>query len=88
MGYLNRYNNMIEPTFDMIYRALFVLFIMNIAAFIIDAIKLMTTYKNMNRPYYWKHKSAISTLFYIDIILCAGVCAILALKYILTGNVI
>ena len=79
---------MIEPTFDMIFRALFVLFIVHIAAFIIDVINLMITYKNMNRPYYWKHKSAIGTLFYIDIILCASVCAILATKYILIGDVI
>lgn len=79
---------MIEPTFDMIFRTLFVLFIVHIAVFIIDTIKRMTTYKDMNSPYYWKHISAIGTLFYIDIILCAIVCAILATKYILIGDVI
>jgi tryptophan-rich sensory protein len=79
---------MIEPTFDMIFRALFVLGIVHIALFIIDAIKLMTTYKNMNRPYYWKHESAIGVLFYIDIILCAIVCGALVIKYILTGEII
>ena len=79
---------MIEPTFDMIFRTLFVLFIVHIAVFIIDVIKQMTTYKDMNRRYYWEHISAIGSLFYIDIILCAIVCAILAMKYILIGDVI
>lgn len=79
---------MIQPTFDMIPRALLVLFIIHIIVFIIGVIKIMTTYKAMNKIYYWKHTSGISTLFYIDVALCAVVCAILAVKYILTGEII
>lgn len=79
---------MIQPTFDMIPRALFVLFIMHIVVFIIDAIRIRTTYKHMNRVYYWKSESAMGTLFYIDVILFAAVCVALAAKYILTGNIL
>lgn len=79
---------MIQLTFDMIPRALFVLFIAHIVMFIIDAIRIRTTYKQMNRVYFWKYKSAMSTLFYIDVILCAVVCAVLAAKYILIGEII
>lgn len=77
-----------QPTFNMIPRALFVLIIIHIVVFIIDAIIAMTTYKDMNRVYFWKHKSTISTLFYIDILLCAVICAVLAAKYIVTGEII
>lgn len=79
---------MIQLTFDMIPRTLLVLFIIHIVVFIIDVIKIMTTYKSMNRVYYWKHKSEISTLFYVDTVLCALVCVILAAKYILTGEIV
>ena len=79
---------MIQPTFDMIPRALFVLFVTHIVVFIIDAIRIMTTYKQMNRVYFWKHESAMSTLFYIDVTLCAIMCAVLAGRYILTGEMI
>ena len=79
---------MIQLTFDMIPRALFVLFIIHIVVFVIDAIRIMTTYKHMNRVYYWTNKSSISTLFYIEVILCAIVCAALAGMYILTGNIL
>lgn len=79
---------MIQPTFDMIPRVLLVLFIMHIVVFIIDATRIRTTYKHMNRFYYWKYESSMSTLFYIDITLCAIVCAILAVRYILTGEII
>ena len=79
---------MIQPTFDMIPRALFVLFIMHIVVFIIDAIRIMTIYEDMNRVYYWKYKSGMSTLLCIDVILCVIVCAVFAAKYILTGEII
>ncbi len=79
---------MIQPTFDMIPRALLVLFITHIVVFIIDAIRIRTKYKQMNRVYFWKDKSGMSTLFYIDVILCAVVCGTLAAKYILTGEII
>ncbi len=79
---------MIQPTFDMIPRALLVLFIIHIVVFMIDAIRIRTTYKSMNRVHYWKCESGMSTLFYIDVILCAVVCAVLAAKYILTGEII
>ena len=75
-------------TFDMIPRALLVLFITHIVVFITDVIFKMTTYKHVNRVYYWKHKSGMSTLFYIDVALCIVVCAILAVSYILTGEII
>lgn len=79
---------MIHLTFDMIPRALFVLFITHIIMFIIDIIRIKTTYKYMNSIYYWKNKSAMNALFYIDVTLCAIICAILAAKYILTGEII
>ena len=79
---------MIQLTFDMIPRALFVLFVMHAVVFIIDVIRIRTTYKHMNRVYYWKNESSISTLFYIDVTLCAIVCAALAGIYILTGNIL
>lgn len=79
---------MIQPTCDMIPRALLVLFIIHIITFIIDVIRINTTYRYMNRVYYWMDESAISTLFYIDIMLCVVVCGVLAVKYILTGEII
>lgn len=79
---------MIQPTFDMIPRALFVLFIVHIIMFIIDVIRIKTTYRWMNSVYYWKNKSAMNALFYIDVTLCTIICAILAAKYILTGEII
>lgn len=79
---------MIQLTFDMIPRVLLVLFITHIVVFIIDAIRIRTTYKQMNRVYFWKYKSEMSTLLYIDVALCIIVCAVLAIKYILTGEII
>ena len=80
---------MIQLTFDMIPRALLVLFIVHIVVFIIDVINENTTYKNMNRAYYWKQKSITGTfLLYMDATICAIVFGVLAAKYILTGNVL
>ena len=79
---------MIQPTFDMIPRALLVLFIIHIVVFMIDVIRIRTIYKHTNKVHYWRYESAMSTLFYIDITLCAVVCAVLAVKYILTGEII
>lgn len=77
-----------QPTFDIILRALFVLFIIHIVVFVIDAIRIRTTYKHMNRVYYWTHESLISTWLCIDVTLSAIVCAVLAGVYILTGEII
>lgn len=79
---------MIQPTFDMIPRTLLVLFIIHIVVFIIDEIRISIIYKHMNKIYYWKSVSTMSTLFYIDAALCILVCAVLALKYILIGNIL
>ena len=78
---------MIQPTFDMIPRVLLVLFIIHIVVFIIDVIVIRTIHKDTNRVYYWRNESAMSTLFYIDVTLCVIICAVLALRYILTGNI-
>lgn len=79
---------MIQPTFDMIPRVLLVLFIIHIVVFMIDTIIIRTIHKHTNIVYYWKHESAMSTLFYIDVTLCGIVCAVLALRYILMGDIL
>lgn len=54
---------MIEPNIDMLYRLLFVYLIIHIVAFVYDLIRNKTTYKTMNKKYYWEEISTTSTLF-------------------------
>ena len=74
---------MIEPNIDMLYRFLFVYLIIHIVAFVFDVIRKKTTYKIMNKKYYWEVESFISTLLSVDLFLIAFVVAIYAIIYIL-----
>ena len=79
---------MIEPTFEMIPRALYVLLVLHLICVVADFIRLRTTYNHTNRRYYWKEKSIISTLICFDILLSIITFSVLAGWYILTGEIL
>jgi hypothetical protein len=79
---------MIEPTFEMIPRALYVLLVVHLICVVVDFIRLRTTYYNTNRRYYWKSISLISGLICFDILLSIIAFSILAVWYILTGEIL
>lgn len=79
---------MIEPSFAMIPRALYVLLVMHLICVVVDFIRLRTTYRHTNRRYYWNEISLISSLICVDILLSIITLGILAARYVLTGEIL
>ena len=79
---------MIEPTFEMIPRALYVLLVVHLICVVVDFIRLRTKYNHTNRRFYWKEISLISGLICFDILLSIIAFSILAVWYILTGDIL